>query len=169
MKRWLRVSLQLAGLAAAVLAIQAWQARDMLPAGQRSMAPPFLLADATGQALDSGSLAGKPVVLYFFAPWCHVCAASAPQLRWFGRWFGRSTRVVLIALDYESPAEVAAWTRAHDIAMPVLLGDPQVARDYRIRGYPTYYVLDSQGRVAGRDFGLTTFAGLWWRTLGLSP
>jgi thiol-disulfide isomerase/thioredoxin len=169
MKRWLRVSLQLAALAVTVLAVQAWQSRDMLPAGQRVMAPQFVLEDAAGQAFDSRSLAGKPVVLYFFAPWCNVCAASAPQLRWFERWFGDSSRVVLIALDYRSPAEVVAWTRAHDITMPVLLGDPQLASQYRIRGFPTYYVLDSLGRIASRDFGLTTLAGLWWRSLGLSP
>ena len=168
MRRWLRVSLQVAAVAVAVLAIQAWQSRDMLPADQRVAAPPFVLADAAGQLLDSRSLAGRPVVLYFFAPWCHVCTASAPQLRWFERWFGQSSPLVLIALDYQSPAEVAAWARAHDIKAPVLLGNPQLAGDYRIRGYPTYYVLDSLGRVASRDFGFSTLAGLWWRTRGLS-
>jgi thiol-disulfide isomerase/thioredoxin len=168
MKPWLRVVLQLAAVAAVVLAIQAWQSRDMLPAGQRLMAPPFVLQDTAGHSLDSRSLAGKPVVLYFFAPWCQVCAASAPQLRWFERWFGRSSSVVLVALDYESPAEVLAWARRHDMTMPILLGTPQLASDFRIRGYPTYYVLDRLGRVARRDFGLTTLAGLWWRTLGLS-
>jgi thiol-disulfide isomerase/thioredoxin len=168
MKRWLRLSVQLAALVLAALAIHAWQTRDMLPAGQRIMAPSFLLADVAGRPLASASLAGRPVVLYFFAPWCHVCAASAPQLRWFDRWFGDSTQVILVALDYESPAEVSAWTRAHDVGLPVLLGDPELAAAYRIRGYPTYYVLDSRGRIAGRDFGLTTVAGLWWRTLGLS-
>jgi peroxiredoxin len=168
MKRWLRVPLQAAAVVVAVLVIQAWQSRDMLPAGQRVMAPPFVLQDTAGRSLDSGSLAGKPAVLYFFAPWCRVCAASARQLRWFERWFGQSSPVVLIALDYSSPDEVAAWAQAHDITMPVLLGNPQLASDFRIRGYPTYYVLDSLGRVASRDFGLTTLVGLWWRTLGLS-
>jgi hypothetical protein len=52
--------------------------------------------------------------------------------------------------------------------MPVLLGDDRTARDYRIRGFPTYYVLDPDGRVAARDFGLSTAPGLWWRTLGLA-
>ena len=168
MKRWLRVSLQLVALAAVVLAIQAWQTRDMLPASQRVPAPAFQLTDVAGQSFASESLAGKPAVLYFFAPWCQVCAASAPQLRWFDRWFGDSSRVVIVALDYQSPAEVTAWARSHDIRMPVLLGGPELAAAYRIRGYPTYYVLDSSGRIAGRDFGFTTVAGLWWRTLGLS-
>ena len=51
--------------------------------------------------------------------------------------------------------------------MPVLVGTPGTGADYRIRGYPTYYVIDSQGRIARRDMGFTTVAGLWLRTTGL--
>jgi hypothetical protein len=47
------------------------------------------------------------------------------------------------------------------------VGDPATGAAFRVRGYPTYYVLDSKGRVAARDIGLTTVAGLWLRTLGL--
>jgi thiol-disulfide isomerase/thioredoxin len=168
MKRWLRWSLQLALLLVAALAIHAWQTRDMLPVGERTMAPPFELVDTGGRGVSSKALAGKPAVLYFFAPWCHVCAASAPQLRWFDRWFGDSVRVVFVALDYESPAQVAAWTAGHEVRMPVGLGSAELAGAYRIRGYPTYYVLDRDGRIAARDFGFTTILGLWWRTRGLA-
>jgi hypothetical protein len=79
------------------------------------------------------------------APWCGVCAASSPPLRWFDRWTGGEVQVVLVGLDWSSPQELA---------------------DYRIRGYPTYYVLDADGRIAGRDFGYTTAPGLWLRTRG---
>jgi hypothetical protein len=51
--------------------------------------------------------------------------------------------------------------------MPVLLGDRATGAAYRIQGYPTYYVIDAEGRVARRDTGLSTVAGLWLRTLGL--
>jgi thiol-disulfide isomerase/thioredoxin len=168
MRRWRGALLQLLALLLAVLAIHAWQTRDMLPGEQRVAAPSFELADAAGVRLASDALVGRPAILYFFAPWCQVCAASAPQLRWFDRYFGDSTRLVLVALDYSSPAEVAAWAAGHDLHMPVLLGDATLALAYRIRGYPTYYVLDRDGRIAGRDLGLTTFVGLWWRTRGLA-
>jgi deoxyinosine 3'endonuclease (endonuclease V) len=51
--------------------------------------------------------------------------------------------------------------------MPVLAGDAATGAAWRVRGYPTYYVVDRQGRIARRDLGLTTVAGLWIRTLGL--
>jgi len=167
MKRLLLGILQAAALLLPALALYAWQTRDLLPAGDRVEAPAFELADVAGGRLDLSALEGQPAVLYFFAPWCRVCAVSAPQLRWFDRWFGGSARTVLIALDYGSADEVAAWAGRHELAMPVLLGDAGTAADYHIRGYPTYYVLDAGGRIAARDFGVSTVAGLWWRTRGL--
>jgi len=62
---------------------------------------------------------------------------------------------------------VHEYARRHDLTMPVLVGTAQTGATYRIRGYPTYYVLDAQGRIARRDVGLSTVAGLWIRTLGL--
>jgi len=169
MRRLLSGILQGAALLLPALAIYAWQTRDLLPAGDRVEAPAFALSDTHGGLLDSAALQGRPVLLYFFAPWCKVCAASAPQLRWFDRWFGDSTRVVLVALDYQSADEVADYARRHALEMPVLLGRSGTAADYRIRGYPTYYVVDASGRVAARDFGVSTLPGLWWRTRGLGP
>ncbi len=33
-----------------------------------------------GAAFDGATLAGKPVVMWFWAPWCSVCRAEAPDL-----------------------------------------------------------------------------------------
>ena len=33
-----------------------------------------------GASFDSASLAGKPAVLWFWAPWCTVCRAEAPDV-----------------------------------------------------------------------------------------
>jgi peroxiredoxin len=168
MKRFARWILQAIALLLPALAIYAWQTRDLLPAGERIAAPVFNLPALAGGTIDLDALRGRTTVLYFFAPWCGVCAASSPQLRWFDHWSGDSVQVVLVALDYASPAEVADYAERHDLAMPVLLGDGLIASAYRIRGFPTYYVLDPAGRIAARDFGLSTAPGLWWRTLGLS-
>ena len=147
--------------------IQAWRMRDLLPAGERAAAPTFELVDLQGRRWTPEALAGKPAVLYFFAPWCGVCAASAPQLRWFDRWKGDDVQLVLVGLDWSSPAELKDYAARHQLPLPILAAGAEVAADYRIRGYPTYYVLDPEGRIAGRDFGYTTAPGLWLRTRGL--
>jgi len=165
--RWARRLGEILLVVAIVGGIYAWQSRDLLPADERARAPAFELLDLQGRPWTLDSLAGKPAVLYFFAPWCGVCAASSPQLRWFDRWKGEDVQVVLVGLDWSNPAELAQYAARHELTLPMLAASPQTAADYRIRGYPTYYVLDADGRIAGRDFGYTTAPGLWLRTRGL--
>ena len=45
--------------------------------------PEVLQFEATtvgGDAFDGASVAGKPVVLWFWAPWCSVCASQVPEV-----------------------------------------------------------------------------------------
>ena len=164
--RWKRLALEALLVVLIVAGIQAWRARDLLPADERTVAPAFELADLDGRLWSNADLAGRPAVIYFFAPWCAVCAASSPQLRWFHRWRGDDVQVLLVGLDYATPVELREYSKKHELTMPVLAGASSTGADYRIRGYPTYYVIDAQGRIARRDVGLTTVIGLWFRTLG---
>lgn len=41
----------------------------------------FSATTLAGQEMDVSSLAGEPVVLWFWASWCTICRAEAPQLR----------------------------------------------------------------------------------------
>ena len=164
--RWLRRLAEVLVFVAIVGGIYAWRSHDLLPADERTVAPAFDLVDLDGKRWSPDALRGQPAVLYFFAPWCGVCAASAPQLRWFDRWASGDVQVVLIGLDWASRDELVEYARRHDLSLPVLAGGADTAASYRIRGYPTYYVLDARGRIAGRDFGYTTAPGLWLRTRG---
>jgi thiol-disulfide isomerase/thioredoxin len=166
-RRLTRLLLESVVVVAIVAGVQAWRARDLLPAGERTAAPPFELEDLGGRTWNAASLAGKTTVLYFFAPWCGVCAASSPQLRWFDRWAGDDVQIVMVALDWSSETELAEYAARHELALPILAGGAQMASDYRVRGYPTYYVIDRSGRIARRDTGYTTAPGLWLRTRGL--
>ena len=102
-------------VAAAVLLVYSWQARGLLPADQRTHAPAFDLTDLDGQHWRASDLHGRPAVLYFFAPWCGVCAASSPQLRWFTRWRGDDVQVVLIGLDWQDVDELRAYAARHQL------------------------------------------------------
>ena len=160
----IRTLLLNAGLFIAIfLVVTTFQSRNMLATGGQA-APELRGITLAGEPYDLGNAISRPALVYFFAPWCTVCAASSTQLRWFQRWSGDSVRSVLIGMDWRDPAELAEYVRRHELDMPVLLGMPSTGADYRIRGYPTYYVIDAEGRVAGRDFGFTTAIGLWLRT-----
>ena len=164
--RNLFLAAELAIVVALVVALHAWRTRDLLPTDERTAAPAFELPLLDGGTVRSADLAGRPTVLYFFAPWCTVCAASAHQLRWFSRLASDRAGVLLIALDWQSAREVEDYVARHGLGLPVALGDASMAATWRIRGYPTYYVLDSERRIAAVDVGVSTVPGLLLRTLG---
>ncbi len=41
----------------------------------------FTATTTDGKKFDGTSLAGKPAVVWFWAPWCHICKGEAPNVR----------------------------------------------------------------------------------------
>ena len=67
-------------LAAAVAAVYLFQTRNLLETGTVA-APPLALETLDGERFDLHRQGDLTTLVYFFAPWCHVCAASAHNLR----------------------------------------------------------------------------------------
>jgi len=168
--RWLRWSLELSGFVLVFLLVQHWQTRDMLPVDPQQTAPPLQGMLLDGGELDISSLRGRPVLVYFFAPWCKVCAFSASSLQGLrDSYTEQELGMVMVALSYDTVGAVREFRDEYQLTIPVLLGDQQVAAGWNIYGFPTYYVLDGQGHIASRDFGVSTTAGLRYRILKAQP
>ncbi len=145
--------------------VTAFQTRNMLSTSA-TPAPALSGALLRGGDYDLAAVGEKPVLVYFFAPWCRICGASADNLVRLRRWRGDgSLEILAVALDWQTAAEVRDYVERHEIDLPVLLGDWRIARDWRIAAFPTYYVLDSRQRVQRRDLGYSTQLGLWWRSI----
>ena len=150
--------------AIALVAISAWQSRNLLDT-DRQLAPDLIATTLTGDRFDLGTVAGKPVLIYFFAPWCPYCSASADNIVRLRRIRDEEDLTILmVALDFQSRDEISEYAIDHELNVPVLLGDAAVARDWRVFSFPTYYMLDDGLRVVGRDMGYSTQLGLLWRS-----
>ena len=146
------------------LGIHAYQTRNLLKTDGEP-APALRLPALAGGEVDLADLRGRPVLVYFFAPWCHVCSASADNIRRLRRMRDeKALSILVVALSWQSIDEVRAYAKKHELNVPVLLGDASTQRDWKIVGFPTYYVVDGEGRVVRRDFGYSTQIGLWWRS-----
>jgi peroxiredoxin len=162
--RRLRTLLLNAGLFAAIfLAATAYQSRNMLePGGQP--APPLSGMTLDGEPYDLADATSRPALVYFFAPWCKVCAASSGNLNRLRRWRDATElEMVAVALAWHSAEEVSAYVERHELDVTVILGDAQVAGNWQIYAFPSYYVLDSEHHIARRDVGYSSQLGLLWR------
>jgi len=145
-------------------AVSAWQARNLLDTDEQA-APELVAQTLQGEPFDLAASADVPTLIYFFAPWCNICAASSDNVRRLRRMRDKDNlQIVTVALDWQSIDDVRDYAAKHKLNVPVIMGDAKIADDWQVFGFPTYYVLDSEHRVVRRDFGYSTQLGLWWRT-----
>ncbi len=119
-----------------------------------SEAPEFELTALDGTTVDSRSLAGRPVVLNFWATWCMPCRKEIPELRSLAA--ESELQVVGIALDEEGEESVAPFVERYGIDYLVLLGDQTTFQ--RFNGYTIPYtlLLGADRKVLGIYRGPTT-------------
>jgi thiol-disulfide isomerase/thioredoxin len=106
-----------------------------------------------GPRITNASLAGRVVLVEFWATWCPPCRGT---LQWLGevkRRYGDRLDVVAIAVESDSAAVVKL---AADAGLPLrfALGTPELARSFGdLSAVPTMFVFDASGRRADSAFG----------------
>ncbi|MGI8711631.1 MAG: MauE/DoxX family redox-associated membrane protein [Solirubrobacteraceae bacterium] len=114
-------------------------------------APAFALPDLDGRTLSLDELLhkGRGVLLVFTDPDCAHCAPLLPAL---GR--ARSQTATPIAvISRGGHAENHARAREHGIAPLLLQRDLEVAKAYRVFGFPAAILVNSAGRIASQRAG----------------
>ena len=162
------------GAGALALGAGAWW-QDRLSAANAAAIP---LADGPlqqaltlldGKTLSNADLAGRSVVLNFWAPWCPPCVKEMPELDRFARSAtGKNTVVIGLAID-EEPA-VRKWIAAHPVGFPIsILGYAGLAWVGRLgndsKVLPFSVVYDRSHKLVQHKLGPTSEAELagWTR------
>jgi len=162
--KWASILFEVAIIVSILLVFSWYQNRGTLAADGK-MAPDFSLKALDGSTYQLSELKGKKVLIYFFAPWCSICHMSADNLNDL-----RAARtddeleILVVGLSYEFPAEIQDFANKLQLTMPVLYGTEKQMQDYKIKGFPTYFVIDEEGKVTHRSIGYSTELGLRFRT-----
>ncbi len=153
---WGSLAVDVALIITAFLLVSMWQTRD-LPDDEHT--PPLELVWLDDMQADSVLVAGEVGVVYFFAPWCFYCRNSIDNLDELVA-SGKLAWARVVALEYETLDEVREFLDETGVHLPVLLGGPQTTKDWQIRAFPTYFVIDGKGQIVSRSVGYSTKIGL---------
>ena len=119
-------------------------------------APDFTLSDMDESAHTLSDLRGNYVLVNFWATWCPPCRKEMPSLEsLYQQYRDRSFRVLAVN-QWENQDHVFSYMGELDVfpSFPILF-DPnsEVSERYGVRGLPTSFIIDPQGRIIYRAIG----------------
>jgi thiol-disulfide isomerase/thioredoxin len=120
-------------------------------------APDLVLAKVDGSGtLSLAEHKGKVVLVDLWATWCAPCIKELPHLQELSEKFGAEDFLMLgVVLESGDPEEIQAFVAERAIRYPQVLGEEGTKDSFGpFLGYPTKYLIDREGRVVKRYFGM---------------
>jgi thiol-disulfide isomerase/thioredoxin len=118
-------------------------------------APDFTLQTPDGKPYSLAALKGKPVLLDFWATWCGPCRKATPAVEQVYRQYKDQGLIVLGVDGGEQSAVVTDFLKKTPMAYPaVLSGESTVLKDYQVKAFPSFVLIDRDGKIAAYEVGL---------------
>jgi len=109
--------------------------------------PEWTATTVSGEPLSASSLEGKYVLLDFWGSWCASCVESLPTLKAAYDQF-KTKDFEIVGFAAQGEASLRSALDQYDIEWPQVVDDDGTySSTFRVRGYPTYYLVDPNGTV----------------------
>ena len=142
-------------LMAASLLEPALLSAEVVKPHYRRVAPGFTLSDAKRAPVTLSDFKGKVVLLDFWATWC---AASKVEMPWYAEFESRyrnsGLAIIGVSMDDEGWAIVSPYLEGRPVTYPIVLGDHDVADRFGLASLPITLLIDRNGKIAAKHFGL---------------
>jgi peroxiredoxin len=137
-----------------VLSQQGLAGQTLTPVPGRPAAPELGLQDLDGTLHRMADYRGRVVIVNFWATWCPPCREEMPSMQ--RTWEAvKAEGIVLLAVNVgETEDQVWGFTANYPVEFPLLLdGDGHAIGRWPVKGLPTTFVVDPEGRIAYRAIG----------------
>ena len=123
--------------------------------GEVASLPPLSFTDLDGRAVAPADLAGRVVLVDFWATWCPPCRGTLSWLSTVKQKYG--DRVVVLALAVESDeADVRALAGTLQVPLRWAMRTPAMLQAFGdVSAVPTLLMFDTNGNAAGAFYGST--------------
>ncbi len=152
------VARDLAIFLALLLLIEFWQARQLVH-GQLPIALSSLRHLESSQPVRT--FKESPLLLYVFAPWCGVCRVSASNLNLIDQ----HTTVIGLGVSWKDTEELSQFASEAKMEVPILIGTENEQDLLKVAAFPSYFLIDENGKIVRAWSGYTTSFGLFSRLL----
>lgn len=147
-------------LALAFMARPSNVSAEVVKSRLRKPAPGFTLTDAKRAPVTLSDLRGRVVILDFWTTWSPGCKIEMPWYAEFeSKYRSNGLSAIGVSMDEEGWAIVTPYLEAHPITYPIVIGDHDVADRYDVASLPVTLLIDRNGKVAARHFGVVDKAG----------
>ena len=117
-------------------------------------APDFALRDFAGDTYRLEDLAGKVVLLDFWATWCKPCRIDLPHVQALAAKFGDQGLVVL-GVNAEPESRSKGFFERQGYRFPSLVDrGARVSQRYFVGSLPTLVIIDREGKISSYLVGL---------------
>jgi thiol-disulfide isomerase/thioredoxin len=112
------------------------------------LAPDFTLKNPEGEDVTLSTLRGNVVLLDFWGTWCIPCKKASPGLQAISEKFKDDPfKLYGLAVRERNDEHPINYMKENNYTYGLLLKADEVARTYRVRVYPSYFVIGKAGEI----------------------
>jgi len=120
----------------------------------RIVAKNFILEDQDEKLVELSDFKGKVVIVNFWATWCPPCRKEMPSMQRAWEILEKEDIKMLAINVGEDSDAIFAFTAIYPVEFPLLMDkDSSVYNEWKIRGLPSTYIIDPEGKIAYKVIG----------------